>query len=384
MCTILNKRNYIPLAFLGILIILGAASFLYQTLNGMGVTGLREPVVWGLYVVNFTFFMGLGAGILMYLTVISMQKGISEEFKFFSSVIAFISLSLAGVFILLDLGRIDRFYYIVIYPHPKSPLFWDFIVLNALLAMSAVYSYLSFQKIAPFKFQLLNMPALFISRVFKKANDLALRIGSFIILFLITALYFITTKVFTDTTARPEWHTPILGIIFIISALLCGLASLVILKSYCVNITGTENNRPFSDLARRLLVFLLSVDLIMILLNYGIGRQNLLIQESRSIFSILLLLSLIIGNALPVFFILVSKKNKMISNRIVPVLILAGILLKRADIIISAYFGRWIPLASKISYIPTFPEIFIVLSVYSAAILAIMAIFYIYARPKLK
>ena len=384
MCTILNKRNYILLAFLGILIILGAASFLYQTLNGMGVTGLREPVVWGLYVVNFTFFMGLGAGVLMYLTVISIQKGISEEFKFFSSVIAFISLSLAGVFILLDLGRIDRFYYIAIYPHFKSPLFWDFIVLNTLLAVSAVYSYLSFQKIAPFKFQLLNMPALFIGRIFKKANDLALRIGSFIILFLITALYFITTKVFTDTAARPEWHTPLLGIIFIISALLCGLASLVILKSYCVNTTGAENNKPFSDLAIRLLVFLLLLDVIMIFLNYGIGRRNSLIQESQSIFSILLFLSLIIGNALPVFFILVSKNNKMTSNRIVPVLILVGILLKRADIIISAYFGRWIPLAFKISYIPTFPEIFIVLSVYSAAILAIMAIFYTYIRQKLK
>jgi molybdopterin-containing oxidoreductase family membrane subunit len=383
MYTILNKRNYILLAFLGILIILGASSFLYQTLNGMGVTGLREPVVWGLYVVNFTFFMGLGAGILMYLTVISIQKGISEEFKFFSSVIAFISLSLAGVFILLDLGRIDRFYYIAIYPHPKSPLFWDFIVLNALLAMSAVYSYLSFQKIAPFKFQLLNIPALFIGLVFKKANDLALRIGSFITLFLITALYFITTKVFTDTAARPEWHTPLLGIIFIISALLCGLASLVILKSYCVDTAGIENNKPFSDLARRLSVFLLLLDVVMIFLNYGIGRRNTLIQESQSIFPILLLLSLIIGNALPVFLILVSKKNKIILNRIVPVLILAGVLLKRADIIISAYFRRWIPLAFKISYVPTFSEILIVLGVYSAAILAIMAIFYSY-RQKLK
>lgn len=384
MYTILNKRNYILLAFLGILIILGASSFLYQTLNGMGVTGLREPVVWGLYVVNFTFFMGLGAGILMYLTVISIQKGISEEFKFLSSVIAFISLSLAGVFIFLDLGRIDRFYYIAIYPHFKSPLFWDFIVLNALLAMSASYSYLSFQKIAPFKFQLLNIPALFIGWVFKKANDLALRIGSFAILFLITALYFITTKVFTDTTARPEWHTPFLGIIFIISALLCGLASLVILKSYCVNTTGAENNKPFSDLAIRLLVFLLLLDVIMIFLNYGIGRRNSLIQESQSIFSIFLFLSLIIGNALPVFLILVSRKNKMILDRIVPVLILAGVLLKRTDIIISAYFGRWIPLAFKIAYIPTFPEILIVLSVYSAAILAIMAIFHTYIRQKLK
>ncbi|MGQ9654393.1 MAG: hypothetical protein ACUVXD_10040, partial [Thermodesulfobacteriota bacterium] len=44
----------------------GASCWGYQILTGMGVAGIMHPVNWGLYLVNFVFFIGIShAGTLI-------------------------------------------------------------------------------------------------------------------------------------------------------------------------------------------------------------------------------------------------------------------------------------------------------------------------------
>ena len=126
---------------LGLLVAAAAVMFVWQTTNGLSVTGLHEPVVWGAYVVCFTFFVGAGAGLLLILSLCMIRKNVDTVFKLRLALSAFVSLGLAGVFVILDLGRIDRFYYMIIHPQIKSPLFWDFVAMNFLMIISVAFCF---------------------------------------------------------------------------------------------------------------------------------------------------------------------------------------------------------------------------------------------------
>ena len=69
-------RRYAFIAILGLLILAGVAAGLWQLREGLAVTAMREPVVWGLYVVCFVYFAGLGAGALF---VASLALALGRE-----------------------------------------------------------------------------------------------------------------------------------------------------------------------------------------------------------------------------------------------------------------------------------------------------------------
>lgn len=295
---------------LGILIILAFFSFIYQTIKGLQVTGLREPFVWGVYVVNYTVCLGMGAGILMLLAIISNSEKISYEYKLLSSMSAFISLCLAGVFIILDLGCIDRFYYMLIYPQVKSPLFKDFIILNVFLMVSLFFCLYNLRQIF-LRIDSRGKIGHIISLIYKfitlkkefKINSQLLRISNYFILIFVIGLYLLTPEVFTGMKAHPEWNTSLFSIVFLFSALLCGAAVLALIKEYKTGITAP-------------------------------------------------------------FFIL---------YRLVPIIVLIGVILMRSDTIISAYYRRWLPFPRVSHYIPALTEVLIVLGVYSGGIAAVLA-----------
>ena len=54
------------LRFLGIVILVGLASFFFMIYHGLGVTGLNRPVMWGFFIANFVFWIGIShAGIMI-------------------------------------------------------------------------------------------------------------------------------------------------------------------------------------------------------------------------------------------------------------------------------------------------------------------------------
>ncbi len=371
----------ITFCFLTLLIILAVCSFASQAGKGLTVTGLNEPVVWGAYVVNFTFCLGLAAGILIVLTILIDSNVISATEKFLLSVTGLVSLFMVGAFIILDIGRPDRFYYMIIYPQLKSPLFWDFVMVNFFMVVTIVYCFVTLRQIY------LNIKSSsnlsFFEKIIYKVvtikkdctvNKSVKKVVRVFLLLLITGAYFITTEVFTGLKARPGWHSPIVNVIFFLSALLCGLSALVLVKSFCQKSSSFQNSTIFHS-EQNFLTILLVADLAAILVKFYMDRNNPLIRETGSLLPFSLFVFLILGNVLPVLLILFCKQKRLGLYRLVPILVLAGVLLKRAELVIPAYFARWLPFASDASYYPTLPEISIVLGVYSAAIIALLITF---------
>ena len=54
-----SRRWYLVLSGLAIIFFIGIAGLIRQITQGHIVTGMRDNVVWGVYIVNFIFFIGI-------------------------------------------------------------------------------------------------------------------------------------------------------------------------------------------------------------------------------------------------------------------------------------------------------------------------------------
>ncbi len=128
----------------------GGAAWLYQITWGMGVAGITHPVMWGVYIVNFVFWVGIGhAGTLisaiLYLVRSRWRTGVYRA----SEAMTVFAVMTAGIFPVLHLGRAWQVYWFFPYPNQrqlwvnfKSPLMWDVFAISTYFTVSAVFFYI--------------------------------------------------------------------------------------------------------------------------------------------------------------------------------------------------------------------------------------------------
>ena len=127
---------------LAALTVAGVAAWIYQLVNGLGVTGMSNSTSWGLYITCFMFFVGLSAGGLIVASSASVFH-VAEYKKVAlpAVVLSTVCICCAGMFVLIDLGGIGRVWRILTGPNPMSPLFWDICVITLYLVINVVYLY---------------------------------------------------------------------------------------------------------------------------------------------------------------------------------------------------------------------------------------------------
>ena len=54
-----TKKDWFYIILLSAFIVWGLYALIVQIIEGHGVTGMRDNVVWGLYIANFIFFIGI-------------------------------------------------------------------------------------------------------------------------------------------------------------------------------------------------------------------------------------------------------------------------------------------------------------------------------------
>jgi Ni/Fe-hydrogenase subunit HybB-like protein len=140
-------------AALGIAILcllVGALSWTYQIHEGLGAAGYQPPVMWGVYIVTFVFWVGIGhAGTLISAILYLFRAGFRTSIYRVSEAMTVFAVMTAGLFPILHLGRPWKFFYLIpypnwrlIWPNPKSPLVWDVFAILTYLTISSTFLYI--------------------------------------------------------------------------------------------------------------------------------------------------------------------------------------------------------------------------------------------------
>ncbi len=111
------------IAVLGLLGIVGAGvgALAYQTYSGFGVTGLMHPVMWGVYITSFVFWVGIAhAGTLISAILFLFRASWRNAINRGAEAMTVFAVITAGLFPLIHLGRLWKFYFMLPYPNQRG------------------------------------------------------------------------------------------------------------------------------------------------------------------------------------------------------------------------------------------------------------------------
>ena len=241
------------------IIALGFLFYMRQHDLGLISTKMNDQVSWGLYIANFTYLVGAAAAavLLVIPSYVYHFKPI-KEIVVLGELFAASSIVMAILFVMVDLGRLDRFWHMLpligLMNFPQSLLAWDVLALNGYLFLN-----------------LLIPIYLLVKFYYRKEPN-----WKFILPFILVsipmavAIHTVTAFLYNGLPARPFWNASILAPRFLASAFCSGPAIIIIIfqiiRKVSVHHIEIEDNALFkiSELiayAMFLNLFLLSAEI---------------------------------------------------------------------------------------------------------------------------
>ncbi len=239
-------KTKIWMTILTILILIGGYSLLRQITEGHGITGMRDHVVWGLYIANFIFFIGISyAGAIIAASLHLFKVPWRRPIIRISALIALVSGIIGPVFILLCIGRFDRLHHLFIHGRLQSPITWDVVAIMTYLVGAFLFVY--FMLIKDFATlrddHLLNIPKwkhkiyriLALNYQDTPEQQRQIFIAKNLLAIIIIPMVVIVSSVLSwifGMTLRPGWHSSIFGPYFVIASILTGIGVVIIMMWY--------------------------------------------------------------------------------------------------------------------------------------------------------
>jgi molybdopterin-containing oxidoreductase family membrane subunit len=244
-----TSRGYYLLVF-GLLLVLGVGVYAYltQLVKGLAVTGMAptvNKVAWGLYIVNFVFFIGIShAGTLISAILRVAHAEWRRPLTRIAEFVTVVALSVGALFPLIDLGRPDRILNVFIYGRWQSPILWDFLSITTYLVGSLVYLYLPLiPDLATCRDKLasdISGPKRAFYRLLavewrgsgdqRRNLHSALTVMMLVIMPVAISVHTVVSWIFA-MTLRTGWNSTIFGAYFVAGAIFSGIATLIILMA---------------------------------------------------------------------------------------------------------------------------------------------------------
>lgn len=145
-------RYWGMVAFFAVVVALAGGAAGYMIVKGLGTTGLNRPVMWGLFITNFIFWVGIShAGVMLSAILRLAQAEWRRPATRAAEVLTVFSLINALIFPILHTGRPWRTLYWEfpydfargIWPNVRSPLVWDPAAIVTYLTSSILFVYVA-------------------------------------------------------------------------------------------------------------------------------------------------------------------------------------------------------------------------------------------------
>jgi molybdopterin-containing oxidoreductase family membrane subunit len=374
----------------------GLAAWAYQVHRGMGVTGLRRPVFWGFYIVDFVFWIGIShAGTLISAILRLTDAGWRKPVTRAAEAITVFALMIGGMFPIIHLGRAWLFYWLLPYPNSRllwpnfrSPLLWDLTAIVTYVTGSIIYLYLP---LIPDMAQLAEHNTPWRRRLYRAlslgwtgsdrewhALERAMKLMACIILAVAVSVHTVVAWDFAMALA-PMWHSTIFGPYFVAGAIFSGIAALLIVLSLLRRVLHLESYltaHHFRNLAKLLLLMSLLWLYFTMAENltvwYGNEPKEMAVfgARTRARYAPFFWTTVVLNFVVPFVLLGIRRLRTIANTTIAAVCVVIGMWLERFVIVVPTLANPRLPAATS-SYAPTWVEVAI-----TAATFAAMAMLY--------
>ncbi len=271
-------RFKIFILILGGIVGWGIFAYAMQLRHGLIETHMRDQVLWGIYISNFVFFIGIShVGALMSAILRLSNAAWRKPVTRMAEAITVCSLAVGAAMPIVDLGRPDRLLEVIIHGRIESAILWDFVSIATYLTGSLLFLYLflipdlgllrdqskrfGFGRIRQFVYRKLAAGWTG-SQNQKVALNKAISIMTVLILPIAISVHTVVSWIFA-MTLRVGWDSTIFGPYFVAGALFSGVASVLMAMALFTHFFHLEDYiKPVHF--RNLAMILLALDIVYI------------------------------------------------------------------------------------------------------------------------
>lgn len=370
------------LAALFLIIFIGIFAYYRQLRFGLTVTAMRDYTSWGIYISNFVFFVAVSLIGSLVSSILKLTNAKwSTPLTRLSEIIAVASIICASIIIIVDMGRPDRFFNVILHGRIQSPIIWDVIVIFTYLIISLLLLYLPL--IPDIALCRDHLPSA--SRWRKKLYRIlsigwtskpgqykiilkSIRILGIMIIPVAFAIHTITSWLFA-TTWRPGWDSTNLGPYFVSGAFMVGSAVIIVAMFFIRKTMRLEKyitEIHFDNMGK--LLVLLSLVYLYFNINEYLGPAFKMVGvEGEHItelftgkYAPMYWMVQIFGMILPILIMLPRQGRKPLPMLVVSFFVILGAWFKRFLIVIPSLQHPYLPIQdvdeSYRHYFPTWEE----------------------------
>lgn len=246
------------LAVSGALVALLLATLVASWVRGIGVWGANIPFVWGFDLINYAWWIGVANGASLFAAILVLRRhGLRTAVNRFAESTALMAVICAGLFPIIHLGRPWLFYWVFPYPATyqvwpqfRSTLTWDFWAISTHAIITSLLCYVGLvPDLATLRDRARTPRAARIYGVLALGwrfslrhwayHQVAYRIAAILVLPLILIMQSTVAFEFASTLV-PGWHDTRLPLVFVVSGLTQGLATVLLVAALLRRTLGLE------------------------------------------------------------------------------------------------------------------------------------------------
>ncbi|WP_372640099.1 NrfD/PsrC family molybdoenzyme membrane anchor subunit [Ancylomarina sp.] len=392
-----HKGLELWIVFLVTVIAVCGWAYYVQLRDGLGVTGMRDYVSWGLYIANFVFFVAVSLVGMLISSILGLLKvdwiiPISR----IAEIIAVAFVAVAGLVIVLDMGRPDRVLNVLIHGRFQSPILWDVTVITTYLVISTLLLILPMIPDLAICKKDINNSSPILKKVYtilsfgytntpEQYKHLHKMIRTLMVLIVPVglAIHTVTSWLFA-ATLRNGWDTTIFGPYFVAGAFVAGSAALVVaMYFFRVNYKLQDYITDLHfDKMGKLMVAVCLVYLYFNVNEFLVPGYKMKTGDSvhlKELFfgswAIMFWSSQLFGNILPVILMVNKRFRKPMPIMIISLFVIASAWFKRYVIVIPTMLHPHLPIQNVPdhfkTYFPTSIEISVTVLSFALALLII-------------
>ena len=387
-----SRAQTVWFSVLGLICLWGLVAYIYQLRIGLAATAMTNYFSWGLYIINFVFFIGIShAGTLVSAILRVTGAEWRRPITRMAEGITVFALLIGGPMVIIDMGRPERILYVIFHGRLQSPILWDVLSVTTYMTGSLLYLYLPMipdmallrdhpARFAPWRRWLYRKLAIGWTGTPEQWRRLerAISVMALVIIPVAVSVHTVVSWIFS-MTLRAGWHSTIFGPYFVVGAIFSGIAALLTAMALFVKFFPHLDRYITLEHFRKLASLLLAVNLIYIYftvseyLTMGYSSETadkkLLDALFHGQFAGMFWLMAVIGLFIPAVLLALPWTRTYWGILTAAVLINIGMWLKRFVIVVPTLASPFMPVirlpGQPTGYVPTWVEWSITIGAFS-------------------